>query len=194
MKPARTGPNPQAQERYDAGADTKLKEIVLGLHWTPPEEFDAGTRSEEPADLDAFCVLQDEKGCVLEVIHPGHPRNGNGSVVHTGDSRTGASTWDDERIFVFLAALPPAVAAITFAVASVDDRAFGEVRGAFCHVSDAATEREVLQIELTSLGGQTAHCVATLHRRPSGWEIASGAPAFDGITLRALIAANKDGK
>ena len=85
-------------------AEPKLNEIVMGLHWDPPEDG----ATADPADLDTLCVLFDAQGCVLEVIHPGHPRNEDSSVVHTGDSRTGASEWDDERIFVFLAALPAA--------------------------------------------------------------------------------------
>ena len=173
----------------DAAFDSELKEVVLGLHWTPPEESDAASRVEEPANLDAFCVLLDEKQRVLEVVYPGHPRNANGSVVHTGDSRTGASTWDDERIFVFLEALPEAVVAIAFAVAIVNGGTFGEVRGASCHVSDAATEREMLRVELTPLGPVKTHCIATLQRSPSGWEMHPGAPGFDGVKLRELIAA-----
>jgi stress response protein SCP2 len=177
------------QEARDAAFDAELKEVVLGLHWTPPEESDAKSRGEEPANLDAFCVLFDGKQRVLEVVHPGRPRNANGSVVHTGDSRTGASTWDDERIFVFLKALPEAVAAIAFAVAIVNGRTFGEVRGASCHVSDAATEREMLRVELTPLGPVKTHCVATLQRCLSGWEMHPGAPRFDGVKLQEIVAA-----
>src|SRR5688572_2562453 len=91
--------------RSDDGARLDPSQIVMGLHWDPPQEDAVG----EPDDLDALCVLLDTQGGVVEVIHPDHPRNLNGSVVHTGDSRTGASTWDDERIFVFLEALPETV-------------------------------------------------------------------------------------
>ncbi len=173
----------------DADFDGELKEVVLGLHWTPPEESDVAKRVEEPANLDAFCVLLDGKQRVLDVVHPGRPRNDNGSVVHTGDSRTGASPWDDERIFVFVEALPEAVVAIAFAVAIVNGGTFGEVGGASCHVSDAATEREMLRVELTPLGQVKTHCVAMLRRGPSGWEISPGAPGFDGMKLQELITA-----
>ena len=63
------------QEARDAALDAELKEVVLGLHWTPPEESNAESRVEEPANLDAFCVLLDGKQRVLEVVHPGRPRN-----------------------------------------------------------------------------------------------------------------------
>lgn len=156
---------PQGGAEADAQVD--LNEIVMGLHWDPPE---AGAAAD-PADLDALCVLFDAQGGILEVIHPGHPRNGDGSVIHTGDSRTGASTWDDERIFVFLEALPPSVAALSFVVVSTTGRAFHEIRGAFCHVSDRASEDQRLRLDLTALVGCADHAVATLRRGAAGWRM-----------------------
>ena len=149
-------------------ADVKghSKEIVMGLQWDAPIDGD-------PDDLDALCVLLDEKRRVLEVIHPGYPRNTNASVLHTGDSRTGASTWDDERIFVFLEALPQVVSALTFVVVSVTGRFFGEIPGASCHVSDRVTEGEHVRLDLTALEARMAHCIATLYRSPTGWRIST---------------------
>src|SRR3989304_118327 len=114
------------QERADTEAEMKLKDIVMGLRWDPREK---GVTSG-PDDLDALCVLFDERRCVLDVIHSGHPRNANNSVVHTGDSKTGAGEWDDERIFIFLEALPEAVSAFAFIVASFTARTFSDIRGA----------------------------------------------------------------
>lgn len=143
------------------------KEVVMGLHWDPPSEG----ATARPDNLDAVCMLLDGERRVIEVVRPGLPRNSNGSVVHTGDSRTGASTWDDERIFVFLDALPPEVSTVAFVVSSASGSTFGEIRGASCHVSDHATEHRWLDVALTGLGMQTSHCVATLNRSPTGWTI-----------------------
>lgn len=161
--------NPQYHAYADAEFDSK--EIVMGLHWDPPQEgVSAG-----PANLDALCVLHDSQRRVLEIAHPGRTRNANDSVIHTGDEQTGASPWDDERIFVFLQALAPEVSTIAFAVVSTTGRAFSEIRGACCHVSDRLTEHEWIRLDLTTLGRHTAHCVATLHRGPAGWQISSDA-------------------
>jgi tellurium resistance protein TerZ len=154
-----------------ADAESDLKEIVMGLHWDPPRE---GVPAD-PENLDALCVLYDEQCRVLEIVHPGHPRNANGSVIHTGDARTGASEWDDERIFIFLEALPAAVSMVAFVVASATGGAFGEIHGASCHISDRITEREWVRLELTTLGRHTAYCVATLRREPAGWKISPDA-------------------
>jgi len=169
-----------------ADAEVDLKEIVMGLHWHPQERH--ATAGKEPANLDALCVLFDAAGRVLEVIHPGHRRNANGSVVHTGDSPTGASEWDDERIFVFLEALPEAVSALAFLATSVNGRAFREIPGASCHVSDRVTERELLRFDLTALVDHTAYCVATANRGPMGWTISPDVQAVRREILTALAA------
>jgi stress response protein SCP2 len=161
-----------------AGAETDLKEIVMGLHWHPQEPGASASRA--PANLDALCVLFDEEGRVVEVVHPGRPSNANGSVLHTGDSPTGASKWDDERIFVFLEALPDSVSALAFVVASANGHVFSEVPGASCHVSDRVTEREWIRLDLTALGKHREHRVATLRRSPVGWQISPGAQAVRG--------------
>lgn len=172
-----------APDRAGPGARHDLKEVVMGLHWTPPEDG----ATADPADLDALCVLFDAQQRVLEVVCPAHPRNANGSVIHTGDSRRGASEWDDERVFVFLEALPEAVASLAFVVASAMGRAFSEVRGASCHVSDRVTEHEWIRLQLTTLGQHTAHCVGTLHYGPAGWTLSTDARLVSGELMAELL-------
>ena len=175
-----------AGARRNTGGDAvpELKEVVLGLHWAPPQE---GALTE-PADLDALCALLDERQQLLEIVGPTHPRNADGSVSHTGDSRRGTSEWDDERIFVFLDALPDAVATLAFVVVSASGQPFSEVLGASCHVSDRLTEHEWLRFELTALQRHRSHCVATLHRRESGWEISPGGESLGSEFMAALLA------
>ena len=155
-----------------------LKDVVMGLHWAPPPE--RGRLSLEPANLDAICLLLDSQARRLEVVGPSRLANANGSVIHTGDSRTGASLWDDERVFAFLHALPPAVHSLVFGVVSRNDRPFCDVAGASCHVSDCRTEDELLKVQLTSLGPLTEYWVATLQRNPCGWVMRRGAPQGTG--------------
>lgn len=188
----RIGEQSNAQDRADANVRRGLKEVVMGLHWSPPE---AGAAAE-PADLDALCVLLDEHKRVLEVVCPLHPRSSNGSVIHTGDSRTGASEWDDERIIVFVEALPEEISAIAFVVLSATDRAFGDVRGASCHISDHVTEHEWIRLQLTDLGQDVAHCVATLQRSAAGWRPSRDAQGVNAelmADLRALMGRKKGG-
>ncbi|HEY9446518.1 MAG TPA: TerD family protein [Burkholderiales bacterium] len=144
-------------------------DLVMGLRWNGHEP---GTQmiTRRP-DLDAFCVLFDVHGRSVDLVHPGRTRNGNGSVVHTGDSTTGASEWDDERIFVFLDALPEEISMLAFVVRSATGDVFRDVPGASCHVSDAITECAYLRADLYPYGYSIARCMAALSRRPDGWEI-----------------------
>ena len=153
----------------------ELKEVVMGLHWDPLED----NLNLHPENLDALCFLFDQEQQIVEIIHPGNLRNTNGSVVHTGDSRTGASQWDDERIFVFLEALPANVTTLLFIVASATGNPIRKVRGASCHISDHATEYQWVNIELKTLDTQTTYCVATLSRSLTGWEISSTAQSIN---------------
>jgi stress response protein SCP2 len=170
--------------------DTELKEVVLGLHWAPAQ----GGAAHRPADLDALCVLFDSDNRVLEVVHPGCPRSTDGSITHTGDSKNGASTWDDERIFVFLNALPKNVDKLAFVVLGSTDQPFDQVPGAFCHVSDRLSEAKLAHMDLTSLAGQAAYAITILRCGESGWKIATDAVNTDRRLfkdLRRLIQGSK---
>lgn len=144
-------------------------DLVMGLRWDTHEaSFGQPARR---ANLDAACLLLDIENRWVELIYPGDTRSRNDSVLHTGDSTTGTSSWDDERIFVFLDAVPDVVATLAFMVRSEADQVFGDVRTASWHVSDSATERVYLQADLAPYGYSTVRCVAVLRRRPDGWHI-----------------------
>jgi stress response protein SCP2 len=153
----------------------ETSEIVMGLCWAPPPHEAAAARA--PANLDALCVLTGAAGEVIELVHPGATQNANGSVLHTGDSPSGASRWDDERIFVFLDAVPESVRQIVFGVVSASGHAFGDVEGARCHVSDHRNDVELIAHDLTALGDATRHCVAALRRGTAGWVLGPCAAA-----------------
>lgn len=156
-----------------------LKEVVMGLHWDPAQPGSGAN----VADLDALCLLFDAGGQVLEVIHSGHLRNASESVVHTGDSLTGASIWDDERIFVFLDALPDTVQALAFVVVSANDRSLHLAPGAYCHISDRYTEQKLLHLDLSTLDDCQAHAAGCLRRGNAGWHIGDNATTLVGATL-----------
>ena len=146
--------------------------VVAGLRWDPE---DASQTAGAHADLDLSCVLLDAHGQVAECIHPGRTRTADGSVLHTGNSRTGAGDWDDERVFVFLNALPETVSAVAVMVTSVTPRRLGDARNASCHLTNHTTERELYRMHLKQSGAKTVDCVATLSRASTGWQIVSGA-------------------
>lgn len=176
-------------ERTAGGIVPESGEVVMGLRWDIQEHLLRG--HQRHPDLDAVCVILDAQARVVEIVHPGHPRNANDSVVHTGDSRTGAKAWDDERIVVFLEPLPENAAALAFVVASASGHVFGNVPGASAHVSDAASEREYVRVDLSMYGFAVARCIATLQRTADGWRLydraASGRLAVSAESLSGLL-------
>ena len=162
--------------KVDHSSTVMNRDIVLGLHWAPPAPRTRGCAARVPADLDAICELRDASGRLVEVVGPGRLCSANGSVMHTGDSRSGASDWDDERIFVFVDALPLHIASLTFTVASSSGHPFGNVPGASCHVSDCVTEDRLLSVQLTALGAVTERVIATLQRCTGGWKLVQETP------------------
>ena len=146
--------------------------IVLGLHWTPTFHRHGGS-ADVAADLDAVCELRDRRGRLVEVVGPLRLRNENGSVLHTGDSRIGAGFWDDERIFIFVDALPETIGSVVLSVESSHGDAFRDVTDAWCHVSDCAMEEELLKVRLAQLGATSGQVIATLERESQGWTLTS---------------------
>jgi tellurium resistance protein TerZ len=153
------------EPRLGSAYHVNAQGLVYGVHWSP-----APGRTE-PANLDAICELRDANGAMLEAISPDRLSSTNGSVIHTGDSRTGASAWDDERVFVFLEALPAGVRRLDFRVVSRDGHRLCDVPGAWCHVSDYRTEDELLNLKLTAQGPAAECLVAVLERQPAGWTL-----------------------
>lgn len=167
----RTGRTDGEGTGLDVQFPEPLRELVMGLHWDP-----LAHKGAAPVDLDAVCARFDASGALIGVVHPASPRSADHSIVHTGDSRDGASHWDDERIFVFLDAVAPEVCALAFAVVSADGRPFENARGAYCHLSHRLSEQEILRHELPPLAGAREHLLAAIRRGPGGWMLSEEAP------------------
>jgi len=164
-----------------AGTGFEFREIVMGLRLHRAGVHNLSVSNppvrNSPVSLNALCVLQDQHREVLEVIHPGHLRNASGSVVHTGSPTVASGNWDNERIFVFLDALPRDVARIVFVVAGVGAPVKAE--NAYCHISERNTEHVILYRELHPCEWHGSLDVAALVRSRSGWRFSSRAqPEF----------------
>lgn len=149
-----------------------MKEIVMGLHWSPARQGSHYSTN----DLDALCILFDARHQIIEVISPTRPRTATDSVVHTGNSRFGASEWDDERIFVFLNALPDTVTQVTFCVHSASGQSFSRVPGARCHLSDARREQPLATVDLTTVCDDTFLPVFNLRLEGGTWQVLGEQP------------------
>src|SRR5690349_9536369 len=94
----------------------------MGLGWDPITEVKKGflgfgSKTVKTAvDLDASCMMFDAKGEMVDMVWFRQLKSQDGSVVHTGDNRSGEGEGDDEQIRVDLSAVPAHVKSLVFTV------------------------------------------------------------------------------
>jgi tellurium resistance protein TerZ len=163
-----------------------LDEVIMGLGWDVKKHggFFGGLLG---IDLDASCLLFDNKGGLMEAVYFGHLRSKDGSVRHTGDNLTGAGEGDDEQIIVRLSQLPSSVQTLVFVVNSFLGQSFSQIENAFCRLVNRKNNEEIARYNLSAQGSHTAMLMTKIYKDPSGWQLqALGIPA-SGRTFRALV-------
>ncbi|MGB3511203.1 MAG: TerD family protein [Microcoleaceae cyanobacterium] len=96
------------------------------------------------------------------------------SVKHSGDSRTGEGSGDDEKIEIDLTKVDPAIQEIIFVVtiheADARRQNFGQVRNSFIRIYDITTEEEIAKYELEEdFSRETALEFGRLYRKDNDW-------------------------
>lgn len=122
-------------------------------------------------DLDASCLLFDAGGQQLDQVWFQQLTSRDGSIVHTGDNRTGAGDGDDEQINVDLSRLPANVATLLFTVNSFTGDTFDRIENAYCRLVDATSNKELARFDLTGAGAHTGQVMAKLTRTAAGWDM-----------------------
>ena len=99
--------------KRDGGTLTRVR---MGLGWDAMKNKGVFDSREQTIDLDASALLFDAAGHLMDQVWFGHLKSNDGSVQHTGDSRTGDGAGDDESIKVDLPRVPANVATLVFTV------------------------------------------------------------------------------
>lgn len=157
----------------DKEAGGTLSRIVMGLGWDAIKKgglFGFGARSES-VDLDASCLMFDEGGKTVDAVWFRQLKSTDGSIVHTGDNRTGAGDGDDEQIMVDLSRVPGHVKSLVFTVNSFTGQNFAQVQNAYCRIVNAADQKEVARYDLSVQGAHTAQIMAKLYRHNGEWKM-----------------------
>jgi stress response protein SCP2 len=159
-----------------------LARVRMGLGWAPA----AYGRN---IDLDASCILYDDRGKDVDKVWFMSKKGARGAVRHSGDNLTGHGEGDDETIFVDLAALPPNVRTLVFTVNSFQGQAFTDVRNAFCRLLDDASGAELVRFDLSESKPYTGLIMCKVQRDPSGatWTMTAIGEFHDGKTVRAMV-------
>jgi len=164
--------------------EPQLEKVIVGLGWEG--------RSTDGADfdLDGSAFLLAESGKVRsdqDFIFYNQLKSADGSIVHSGDNRTGAGEGDDETIMVDIKAVPADVARISFCVtiheADTRSQNFGQVRNAFIRVVNAGNNEELARYDLSEDASlETAMIFGELYRHGSEWKFrAVGQGAAGGL-------------
>lgn len=170
-------------------AGSSLGKITMGLGWDAIKSkgfFGFGAKSEA-VDLDASCVMFDEANQPLDVIWFRQLKSRDGSVLHTGDNRTGAGDGDDEQINVDLNQVPAGVRSLVFTVNSFTGQSFAQVENAYCRLLNAANGSEVARFNLSVQGPHTAQIMAKLYRHNGEWKMHAIGENASGRTFDDLM-------
>jgi tellurium resistance protein TerZ len=157
----------------DKEAGGALTKITMGLGWDAVKSkglFGFGAKSAD-IDLDASVVMFDETNRPLDIVWFRQLKSRDGSIVHSGDNRTGAGDGDDEQISVDLSRVPPNVKALVFTVNSFTGQSFAQVQNAYCRILNAANSQEVARYDLSVTGSHTAQIMAKLYRHNGEWKM-----------------------
>jgi tellurium resistance protein TerZ len=173
-------------EKESGGA---LGKVTMGLGWDAIKSkgflgFGAKT---EAVDLDASVVMFDEGQRPVDVVWFRQLKSKDGSVVHTGDNRTGAGDGDDEQINVDLSAVPATIKSLVFTVNSFTGQTFAQVENAYCRLLDAASGKEVARFNLSVQGPHSAQIMAKVYRHNGEWKMHAIGENGNGRTIDDLL-------
>ena len=160
-----------------------LDSILAGLGWDT-NRYDGG----HDFDLDVSIFMTNEQGKVdtdTNFVFYNNPKDAAGSVVYSGDNRTGEGEVDDETVNITLSKVPADVAKISFTVTIHEAQArgqnFGQVSNAYIRIVDTAKNEELLRYDLgEDYSIETAIVVAELYRHGGEWIFAAIGSGFPG--------------
>lgn len=160
-----------------------LKKAIIGLGWDT-NRYSGGYDFD--LDASAFLVGANEKVVdEKDFVFYNNLQGANGSVVHTGDNRTGEGEGDDEQLIIDFAKVPNHVqkVAITVTIHDAQIRAqnFGQVSNAFVRLVDEQTNEEILRYDLAEeFSIETAMVVCELYRHGGDWKFSAVGSGFSG--------------
>lgn len=163
-------------------ADPSLRKILVGLGWDP--QIAIG----EKFDLDASAFLLADTGKVRsekDFVFYNQPQSGCGSVIYSGDNRTGQGSGDDEQIKIDLGRVPGSIQRITVVVtiheAEARKQSFGQVSNAFIRVANEETGTEIARYNLSEdYSTQTAMIFGEVYHYGGEWKFKAVGQGYAG--------------
>ena len=178
--------------RLEKSGGGTLTRVAMGLGWDVRKAkglFGIFGGSGGDSDLDASCLLFDAGHNLLDQVWFRQLASEDGSIVHSGDNRTGAGDGDDETINVDLTRLPANVHTLVFTVNSFTGDSFDRIENAYCRVVDSTNGKELARYDLTGSGTHTGQVMAKLVRAGNGWEMKALGERTSGRTFHEMMGA-----
>ena len=173
----------------DKEAGVKLSKIIMGLGWDAIKSkgfLGFGGKAQD-VDLDASCIMFDQQGNQTDAVWFRQLKSNDGSVVHTGDNRTGEGDGDDEQIIVDLTQVPENIKSLVFTVNSFTGQNFSQIENATCRIVDASNNNEVARFNLSALGSHNAQIMAKIYRHNGEWKMHAIGEIGNGRTFAELM-------
>lgn len=160
-----------------------LKNIIVGIGWDINQNA-----SGYNFDLDASAFLLNDFNKVnneADFIFYNNPKGGQGSVIHSGDNKTGIGSGDDENITVNLPLVPSNIEKIAFTITINDAKQrqqnFGQVSNSYIRIIDADISEVILRYDLgRNFSVETAIVVGELYRYNNEWKFNAVGSGFQG--------------
>lgn len=158
-----------------------LQNVVVGLGWNISQQ---GSNF----DLDASAFLLGQTGTVnsdQDFVFYNNPSGGNGSIIYSGDNRTGAGAHDDEQIRIDLNRVPSHIHRVAFTItihdAQMKGQNFGQITDSYVRIFNEQTNEELLRFNLgRDFTVETAIVAAELYRHNGEWKFNAIASGFQG--------------
>ena len=159
-----------------------MKKMLVGLGWS------MRSTDGDAFDLDGSVFLLGAGGKVrsdADFVFYNQNKSSDGSVVHSGDNRTGEGEGDDESITVELDKVPADVEKIAVCVTIHDAEAkrqnFGMVASAYVRCVDAVSNVEVARYDLSEDASvETAMMFGEIYRHNGEWQFKAMGQGFKG--------------
>ena len=159
-----------------------MKKMLVGLGWS------LRATDGDAFDLDGSAFLLgagDKVRSDADFVFYNQNKSSDGSVVHSGDNRTGEGEGDDETITVELDKVPADVEKIAVRVTIHDAEArrqnFGMVSRAYVRCVDAITNAEVARYDLSEDASVEAAMVfGEIYRHNGEWKFKAMGQGFQG--------------
>jgi tellurium resistance protein TerZ len=166
-----------------------LSKVVMGLGWDAVKKksfFGLGGGTQE-IDLDASCLLFDDAKNPVDVVWFRQLNSMDGSIIHTGDNRTGAGDGDDEQIIVDLRSVPANVKSLVFTVNSFTGQNFSQIENAYCRIVNASDNKEIARYDLSCQGVNTGQIMAKIYRHNGEWKMHAIGENGQGKTFEQML-------